>query len=63
MDNTSKVDPVNTFMYVYKEKIQSDGNIDKLNFIIVVKGYLKNKDMVGYTWPPIAFEITMKYLL
>ena len=42
--------------------MQSDGNLDKLNFIIVVKGYLKNKDMVGYTWYPTASMSKMKYL-
>ena len=49
MEDISKVDPVNPFMYVYKSKIKYDGSIDKLNFRIVVRGYMQNKDMIGYT--------------
>ena len=50
-------------MYVYKAKIQSDGSLDKLKFIIVVRGDLQNKEMVGDTWSPIASMRTLKYFL
>ena len=40
-----KVDPVTPCMNVYKTKIQSYGSLDKLKFIIVVRGYLHNKDL------------------
>ena len=39
-------------MYVYKAKIQSDGSLDKLKLIIVVRGDLKNTELVGDTWSP-----------
>ena len=50
-------------MDVYKAKIQSDGSLDKLKFIIVVRGDLHNKEMVGDTWSPTAFMRTLKYFL
>ena len=50
-------------MYVYKAKIQSDGSLDKLNFIIVVGGYLQNEGMIGYTWYLTASISTLKYFL
>ena len=50
-------------MYVYKAKTQSDGSLDKLKFIIVVRGDLKNKELVGDAWSPIASMMTWKYLL
>ena len=37
-------------MNVYKAKIQSDGSLDKLKKRIVVRGDLKNKELVGNTW-------------
>ena len=39
MDNLWDGDPVTPFMDVYKAKIQSDGSLYKLRFIIVVRGY------------------------
>ena len=48
---------------VYKAKIQSDGILDKLQLRIVVRGYLKNKEMVGDTWSPTASMRTLKYFL
>ena len=36
-------------MDVYKAKTQSDGSHDKSRLIIVVIGYMKNKDSIGYT--------------
>ena len=46
-----------------KAKIQSDGSLDKLKLRIVVRGYLQNKEMVGYTWSPTASMRTLKYFL
>ena len=40
----------------YKAKIQSDGSL-------VVRGYLKNKELAGDNWPPTASMITLKWLL
>ena len=50
-------------MDVYKAKVQSDGNIDKLKLITVVRGYPKNKELVGDTCSPTASMRTLKYLL
>ena len=37
-------------MDVYKSRIQSDGSLDKLKFIIVIIGDLQNNDLIGDTW-------------
>ena len=50
-------------MDVYKAKIQSDGNLDKLKLRIVVRGDLQNKEMVGDTWSPTAPMRTLQYFL
>ena len=50
-------------MDVYQAKIQSDGSLDKLKLIIVVRRYLKNKELVGDTWSPTEFMRTLKYFL
>ena len=50
-------------MDVYKAKIQSDGSLDKLKLIILVRGDLQNKEMVGDTWSPTASMRTLKYFL
>ena len=50
-------------MDVYKEKIQSDGSLYKLQLRIVVKGDLQNKEMVVDTWSPTASMRTLKYFL
>ena len=47
----------------YKAKIQSDVSIDNLKLRIVVRGYLHNKELVGYTWSPISPMRTLKYFL
>ena len=49
-----KGEPVTPCMDVYKAKIQSDGSLDKLKLRILVRGDLKNKELVGDTWSPIA---------
>ena len=50
-------------MDVYKDKIQSDGSLDKLKLIVVVRGDLQNKELVEDTWSPTASMRTLKYLL
>ena len=50
-------------MNVYREKIQYDGSLDKLRLIIVVRGDLHNKDLIGDTWSPIASMSTLTYFL
>ena len=48
---------------MYKSKIHSDGSIDKLKSIILVRGDLQNKEMVGDTWSPTASMRKLKYFL
>ena len=43
-------EPVTPCMDVYKPKIQSDGSLDKLRLIILVRGNLQDKELVGDTW-------------
>ena len=50
-------------MDVYKAKIQSDGIMDKLKLIIVVRGDLQNKEMVRDTWSPTASMRNLNYFL
>ena len=50
-------------MDVYKSKVQSYGSLDKLNFRIVVRGDLNDKEPVWYTWSPTAFMRALKYFL
>ena len=56
-------EPVNPCINVYKANIQSDGSLNKLKLIFVVRGDLQNKEMVGDTWSPAASTRTLKYLL
>ena len=35
-----------------KAKIQSDGILDKLKLRVMIRGDLKNKELVGDTWSP-----------
>ena len=46
-----------------RAKIQSDGSLDKLKLIIVVRGYMQNKELVGDNWSPTASMRNLKYLL
>ena len=55
--------PVIPCMGVYKSNIQYDGSLDKLMFIIVVRGDFQNKEIIGYTWDPTASMSTLKYFL
>ena len=50
-------------MDVYKDKIQSDGSLDKLKLRIVVIGYFQNKEMFGDTWSSTASMRTLEYFL
>ena len=50
-------------MDVYKAKIQSDGNLERLKLRIVVRGDLHNKKLVGDTLSPTAPMSTLKYFL
>ena len=50
-------------MNVYKTIIQCDGSIDKLKLRIVVRGDVKNKELVGDTWSPKASMRTLKCFL
>ena len=58
-----KGETVTPCMDVYKAKIQSDGSLDKLKLIIVVRGDLQNKELVVDTSSPTASMRTLKYLL
>ena len=51
------------FMDYKKDKIKSDGSLDKLKLRIVVRGYLWTKDLVGDTWSQTASMKTLKYFL
>ena len=50
-------------MDVYKAKIKSDGSIDRLKLIIVVRRDMQNKELVGDTWSPTSSMRTLKYFL
>ena len=63
IEDQNEGEPVTPCMDVYKAKIQSDGSLDKLNLIIVIRGDLQNKEMVGDTWSPTASMRTFKYFL
>ena len=58
-----KGEPVTPFIYVYKAKMQYDGILDKLKLIIVVRGDMKNEELIGDTWSPTASMRTLKELL
>ena len=55
IEDQKEGEPVTPCMDVYKAKIQSDGILDKLKLIIVVRGDLQNTEMVetlGHQQPP-----------
>ena len=56
-------EPVTPCMGVYKANIQSDESLDRLKLRILVRGDLKNKEMVRDTWSPTASMRTLKYFL
>ena len=47
MDKPEKGYNMNPCMDVYKAKIQYDESLENLKLIIVVRGYLQNKDLFG----------------
>ena len=51
-----KGEPVTPFMDVYKDKTQSDGSLDNLKLIILFRGDLQNKELVGGTWSSTALH-------
>ena len=59
----NKGEPVTPCMDVYKAKLHYDGSLEKLKLIIVVRGYLQNKSLVGDTWSPITSMRNLKYFL
>ena len=63
IEDTKDGEPVTPCMDVFKTKIQSDGSLDKLKLRILVRGDLKNKEMVGDNWSPTASMRTLKYFL
>ena len=62
-EDQNEGEPETTCMDVYKAKIKSDGSLDKIKLIIVVRGDMQNKEMVGDTWSPTASMRTLKHLL
>ena len=46
VQDPEKNEPVTPCMDVYKAKIQSDGILDKLKLRVVVRGFMKNKELV-----------------
>ena len=50
-------------MDIYTSRIQSYGSLNKLKLRILVRGDLKNKEMIGDTWYPIASMKKLKYFL
>ena len=44
-------------------KTQFGGSLDKLKLIIVVRGDMQNKELIGDTWPPTSSMRTLKYFL
>ena len=48
-------------MDVYGAKIQSDGILDKLKLRIVVRVYLNDKNLSGYSWSPTTSMKSLKH--
>ena len=63
LDEPKKRDHVTPCMYVYKSKIQYDVSLNTLKLIIVVIGYLHNKNLIGDSWSPTDSMRTLKYFL
>ena len=63
VDEPEKGEPETPCMYVYKEKIQSDGCFDNLKLRIVVRGDLQKNDLIGDTWSPASSIRTLKKFL
>ena len=63
MYDLEKGDPVIPCMDVYKTNIQSDGSLAKFKLIILVRGYLQNRSIIGDTWAPTASMRTLNHFL
>ena len=63
VNEPEKGESVTPCMDAYKAKIQSDGILDKFKLIIVVKGDLQSKYLIGDIWSPTASMRTLKYFL
>ena len=50
-------------MDVYKKNVQLDVSLDRLELIILVRGNLHNKELIGDNWKLITSMRTLKYLL
>ena len=50
IEDQNEGEPVTPCMDMYKANIQSDVSLDKLKLIILVRGDLQNKELVGDTW-------------
>ena len=59
VQDPEKGDYVTPCMDIYKGKFQSDGRLEQLNLIILVRGDLQNKLLVRDTWSPTASMITL----
>ena len=63
MEEPRKGDQDNPCMYVYKAKIQSEKSFDKLKLKFLVRGDMKNKEMIVDTWYPTESTRNLKYFL
>ena len=63
VEDPEKDDPVSPCMDVYKAKIQYYGSLNKLKLVIIVSGYMENKELVGDNWSPIASMRNLTYFL
>ena len=52
-----------TCLDAYKSKIKSDGSLDKLKLMIVVRVDMQSKELVGDTWSSTVSMRTLKYFL
>ena len=63
VQDSEKCETVTPCMDVYEAKIQSDRSLEKLKLIIVVRGYIQNKKLVGDTLSSTDYVRTLKYFL
>ena len=63
VQDTDKGENMNTCMDVYKARIQYDESLGKLKLRIVVRGDMRNKELVGDTWSPTYSMRNLKYFL
>ena len=63
VEDQDKDEPVTPYMDVYKAKTQSNGSLDKLKLIILVRGDMQNKELVGDTWSTTASISNLNYFL